>query len=310
MFGAEIRSRRKARRLTQKGLATIAGVSIPSVRHVENARGQLSSVSSIIAAVGLVWGWPDSVTHDPGQSLAALRLARGLSQRAMARRIGVTQPTIIALETRFTGTLPVLLAYLGAIGQKSALRDPRVQGRSIVPKPNPPEADVVMTTPSLARRIIAAFASEMEGLVLEPARGQGAFFDQLPEHLERDWCEISMGRDFFGYTRKVDWIITNPPYSDFRDFLFHALDVADNIVFLCPINHFGTKRRLRQIGDEGFGFKRVILTPQPKDWTSAGFQIAATHLQRGWTGPCTTEALALSASNPLAARPKVEAKAA
>lgn len=153
-----------------------------------------------------------------------------------------------------------------------------------MPKSNDAKADIVMTSRSLARRVIGAFVSEMSGIVLEPARGQGAFFDQLPEHVEPDWCEIALGRDFFGYTRKVDWIITNPPYSDFKPFLFHALDIADNIVFLCPINHFGTKHRLRQIRAEGFGVKRVLLTPQPKDWTSAGFQIAATHLQRGGTG--------------------------
>ncbi len=270
-------------------MARIAGVSTPSIRQIEAGGGQLGTVSNVIAALGLVWGWLESVTHDPGRSLAALRSARGLSQRALAHRIGVTQPTIVALETRFTGTLPVLLAYLGAIGHKSALRDPRVQGRPLVPKSNPPEADIVMTTPSLARRVIGAFVSEMSGIVLEPARGQGAFFDQFPEHLERDWCEIAMGRDFFGYTRKVDWIITNPPYSDFKAFLFHALDIADNIVFLCPINHFGTKRRLRQIGNEGFGFKRVVLTPQPREWPASGFQIGATHLQRGWNGPCALE---------------------
>tara|TARA_R100000365_G_scaffold20_2_gene75 strand:+ start:4310 stop:5341 length:1032 start_codon:yes stop_codon:yes gene_type:complete len=292
-FGAEIKSRRKSRRLTQEALARVAGVSLPSIRQVEAGGGQLGTVSSVIASLGLVWGWPESVTLHPGQSLAGLRLEHGLSQRGIAHRIGVTQPTIVALETRFAGTLSVLLAYLGAIGHKSALRDPKVKGRPLVPKPNDAQADIVMTSRSLARRTIAAFASEMSGIVLEPARGQGAFFDQLPEHLERDWCEIAMGRDFFGYTRKVDWIITNPPYSDFKGFLFHALDIADNIVFLCPINHFGTKRRLRQIGDEGFGFKRVILTPQPKDWTAAGFQIAATHLQRGWSGPCAIETLGM-----------------
>lgn len=291
-FGAEIKARRKTQGLTQERLARFACVSIPSIRQVETGRGQLATVSNIIAALGLVWGWPESATHDPGRALAVLRSQSGLSQRGLARKIKVSQPTIIALETKFAGSLPMLLACLKALGHTSIVRDPKAKGRPMVPKPNDPLADIVMTTPSLARRVIAAFAPEMAGIVLEPARGQGAFFDALPAHVEPDWCEIAMGRDFFGYTRKVDWIITNPPYSVFRNFLFHALDVADNIVFLCPLNHFSTKRRLRQIGTEGFGFKRVILTPQPRDWTSAGFQIAATHLQRGWTGQCKIETLA------------------
>jgi transcriptional regulator with XRE-family HTH domain len=290
-FGAEVGAKRKNKKLTQKGLAELAGVSIPSIRQFENARGQLGTAKKIIAALGLLWGWPPSATDEPGRSLAELRIQIGLSQRAMALKIQVSQPTIVAIEKRFSGTLPVLLAYLAAVESTNVLRDPRVRGRTLVPKRNASEADIVMTTSALARRVIATFTPEMNGVVLEPARGDGAFFDQLPRHIEPDWCEIAMGRDFFGYTRKVDWIITNPPYSQFKEFLFHALDVADNIVFLCPLIHFGTKHRLRQIGAEGFGFKRVILTPQPREWTSAGFQVAATHLQRGWAGKCTLERL-------------------
>ncbi len=272
-------------------MANLAGVSIPTIRQFENARGQIGSAKKIIAALGMLWGWSQSATDEPGRSLAALRTQAGLSQRALAKKIQVSQPTIVSIERRFSGSLPVLLAYLAAIGCKVVLRDPKAQGRMLVPQGNAPEADIVMTTSSLARRVIAAFASEMNGIVLEPARGQGAFFDQLPDHVEPDWCEISLGRDFFGYSRKVDWIITNPPFSLFKEFLFHALDVAENIVFLCPLNHFGTKHRLRRIGAEGFGFKRVILTPQPREWTSTGFQIAAVHLQRGWGGQCEFETL-------------------
>ena len=288
-FSAAVSAKRKDKNLTQAELAELAGVSIPTTRQVENARGQIGTAARIVAALGLLWGWPKSATDNPGRSLAELRMQAGLSQRAIAQKIQVSQPTIVNLETRFSGSLSVLLAYLAAVEVKTVLRDPKVRGRMLVPGRNAPEADIVMTTLSLARRVIAAFASEMEGIVLEPARGQGAFFNQLPEHIEADWCEISMGRDFFGYTRKVDWIITNPPFSLFREFLLHALDLAENIVFLCPLNHFSTKHRLRQIAAEGFRFKRIILTPQPKEWTSAGFQIAAIHLQRGWDGHCAFE---------------------
>tara|TARA_R100000365_G_scaffold2579_1_gene8074 strand:- start:2479 stop:2712 length:234 start_codon:yes stop_codon:yes gene_type:complete len=58
-FGAEIKSGRKSRRLTQEALARIAGVSTPSIRQIEVGGGQLGTVSSAIAALGLVWGVSD-----------------------------------------------------------------------------------------------------------------------------------------------------------------------------------------------------------------------------------------------------------
>ncbi len=48
--------------------------------------------------------------------------------------------------------------------------------------------------------------------VLETCRGGGAFYDILPDNVEKDWCEIDMGRDFFEHTTPTDISIANPPY--------------------------------------------------------------------------------------------------
>jgi hypothetical protein len=83
-----------------------------------------------------------------------------------------------------------------------------------------------------------------------------------------------------------DWLITNPPYSLFKPFLLRAMEVANNIVFLAPINHFVTKARLRMMKEEGFGFVKILSVPTPKEWPQSGFQLAAVHIQRGYTGLC------------------------
>ena len=49
--------------------------------------------------------------------------------------------------------------------------------------------------------------------VLETCRGGGAFYDILPDNVEKDWCEIDMGRDFFQHTTTTDISIANPPYK-------------------------------------------------------------------------------------------------
>ncbi len=92
-------------------------------------------------------------------------------------------------------------------------------------------ADIVITPPAIAQMIIRHY--KPSGRCLDPCRGTGSFYQFLPE--PKDWCEIMQGRDFFEYGKKVDWIITNPPYSIYNDFLVHCFELADNIVFLCPI---------------------------------------------------------------------------
>lgn len=140
--------------------------------------------------------------------------------------------------------------------------------------------DVVFTPDRFAADIVDYF--KPSGRVLEPCKGDGAFLRYMPG---AEWCEVREGRDFFAWTDRVDWIVTNPPYSTFRDFFRHAINVADNIVVLIPVaKHFtswpiilmakehGGLRHLRYMGagqDMGFPF---------------GFPVAAHWYCRGWGG--------------------------
>lgn len=69
------------------------------------------------------------------------------------------------------------------------------------------------------------------GKILEPCRGNGVFTNII----DMDWCEINEGKDFFNYKEKVDWIISNPPYSLIRKFILHSFIISDNIVYLIPV---------------------------------------------------------------------------
>lgn len=199
----------------------------------------------------------------------------------MAARLGVSQQTVLALETRFAGRSRTLASYLRIIGLHHVLAKP---GRRLVPPGNEAEADIVYTPRTLARAIIEEMRPHLSGELLDPARGEGAFHDAFPSNLIRHWCEITDGRDFMAWDRRVDWIITNPPFSRFRAFLLHAMAVADNVVFLAPLTHFATRHRVEAIAAHGFSLRRIMLVPTPPDWPSSGFQLAAVWLQRGWRG--------------------------
>jgi hypothetical protein len=54
--------------------------------------------------------------------------------------------------------------------------------------------------------------------------------------------------EFFDYDQRVDWIITNPPFSQLRAFLKHSYEIANNVVFLTFTAHvLGMKARLQDM---------------------------------------------------------------
>ena len=91
--------------------------------------------------------------------------------------------------------------------------------------------DVVYTPDWVARDMVEFF--KPTGRILEPAAGDGAILKYLPG---ADWCEIEQGRDFYEWVTAVDWIVTNPPYSQFGKFLDHSFLIAPDILFLIPTN--------------------------------------------------------------------------
>lgn len=67
------------------------------------------------------------------------------------------------------------------------------------------------TPAQLAKDLIKHITIEQTDIVLEPFKGEGAFYDNLPQ-CQKEWCEIAQGRDWLSHTTMVDWVITNPPF--------------------------------------------------------------------------------------------------
>ena len=109
-------------------------------------------------------------------------------------------------------------------------------------KPN----DDISTPLEISKMIINMF--DLYGIILDPFKGDGSFYNQYPKHVSKDWCEIKENRDFFKYDKKVDWIISNPPYSILDEVLEHSFEIADNIVYLVPLSKIvSSMGRIRKI---------------------------------------------------------------
>jgi hypothetical protein len=143
--------------------------------------------------------------------------------------------------------------------------------------------DVVYTSQPVARHIIG-FVNPF-GTVLDPCRGDGAFYNNFPPHVRADWCEIVEGKDFFSYHNKVDWIIGNPPYSIFREFLVHSFEIADNVVYLVPTNKiFQSWKVMGAINNYGNIKNMIVYGSGHLIGFPFGFSVGAFHFQRGYRG--------------------------
>lgn len=138
--------------------------------------------------------------------------------------------------------------------------------------------DKVYTPEYLCKRIVDYF--KPKGKILEPCKGSGNFLKYLSNC---DWCEIDEGKDFFDYNKKVDWIITNPPYSIVKKFLIKSYEIrTKNIVYLIPINHIlGLKARINDMYSYGYMIKEIIFIDTPKEFPQSGFQYGIIHIKKG-----------------------------
>ncbi|WP_423208027.1 helix-turn-helix domain-containing protein [Paracoccus yeei] len=281
---------RRARSLTQADVASMAQISLPTLRSLERGQGGVHALVAVMAVLGLRWCWaPDRA--QAAAMLAARRRAKGLSQAELATRIGVSRPSVIALERDLGATVATMVKVARLLGMGSVVRAAPSGRGGLVPATNLLAQDLVMTPPELAAAVIGHFADRMAGNMLDPARGQGAFHDGLPTHLDRHWCEIGEGRDFFDWQQPVDWVMTNPPWSRLREFTRHAMRIAPNIVWLTPLTNLTTKARLRDLGEAGFGIAELVRIDTPQGWPQSGFQLAAAYLRRGHAGSWTVSRL-------------------
>lgn len=81
-------------------------------------------------------------------------------------------------------------------------------------------------------------------------------------------CELKDGNDFLKWDIKVDWVVGNPPYKDWIEWLFKSADVS-NKGFGFLINHTRlnqlTPSRLNKVVEKGFYLNKIHIL-ECKKW--------------------------------------------
>ncbi len=143
------------------------------------------------------------------------------------------------------------------------------------------ESDIVYTPDSVAKQIMSHL--NPSGVCLDPCKGDGAFLKYMPEG--SDYCEIREGKDFLTYSREVDWVIGNPPYSIFESFLQKAFEISENVSYLVPVNKVFQRQVIMEMINKWGGVKSMIVygSGQQIDFPF-GFSVANFHFQKNYKG--------------------------
>lgn len=143
-------------------------------------------------------------------------------------------------------------------------------------------SDIVYTPVSVSKGIIDFL--QPIGVCLDPCKGDGAFYNHLPEG--RQYCEIAEGKDFFDWrSGKVDWVIGNPPYSIFKEFLEFSFEIANNVSFLVPTNKVFQRQVIMNMINKWGGVKSIIIYGSGTliDFPF-GFSVGNFHFEKGYKG--------------------------
>jgi hypothetical protein len=103
-----------------------------------------------------------------------------------------------------------------------------------------------------------------------------------------EYCELQEGRDFFAYTNKINWIVSNPPFSIYREWLEHSFTIADNCVYLVPLwKTFVSSKIIKMIAKYG-GIREIYHCGSGSECGfDVGFAMAAIHYKKDYKGEIT-----------------------
>ena len=120
-------------------------------------------------------------------------------------------------------------------------------------------------------------------IIYEAFRGEGAFYNAIPERCTKIWAEIEEGKDYKVETN-YDWIVSNPPFTleendKRRNAFWELTDYFTNIakkgvVFLCNDYCLGTLTPRRQaiLREKGWGITHMTIC-NVKKWRGRYFVI-------------------------------------
>lgn len=119
--------------------------------------------------------------------------------------------------------------------------------------------DEFITPTELAKECIGMVPLQPGDIVLDAAIGNGIFYKNYPDYVEKRYN--TEGDIFLLYSSvgAIDWIITNPPYSNLDNWFRQSCQVCrKGFAYLLGINNL-TPRRMELANKADFGLSQLHL---------------------------------------------------
>jgi hypothetical protein len=129
--------------------------------------------------------------------------------------------------------------------------------------------------------------------LLEPFKGEGAFYNNFPAVNTKYFTEIEENIDYKTFTQPVEWVISNPPFklnegnertNAFWFLLNHYASIATKgIAFLANDYCLSTltPNRLKIINDKGWYLNKIVVC-SVKKWRGRYFFIIFNKVNKGF----------------------------
>ena len=141
-----------------------------------------------------------------------------------------------------------------------------LQSKEYKLKPN----DIIFTPKPVAELMIKMCNIQPTDKVLDPSKGGGVFFNNLPE-CDKSYCEITEDIDYFEASGKYDLIIGNPPYSLWNKWLDKTMELTDKFCYIFGVMNL-TSHRLKRIYEKGYVIKKFHILAVDY-WFSMSFAV-------------------------------------
>jgi len=116
--------------------------------------------------------------------------------------------------------------------------------------------DISMTKIDMAKHLISLINFKDGDVVMEPCKGTGSFYNNLPTNTKNIFCEINEGIDYLNFDGEVDITLSNPPFVPrklFWEFHRKAMKTTKREIYwlinILSLNVFTPNRLEEMIGN-------------------------------------------------------------
>ena len=125
------------------------------------------------------------------------------------------------------------------------------------------DPEIAFTKSEMANYLVSLIEFRERDVVMEPCYGKGAFYEALPNIVEKKFCEINMGLDYLTQNQIADITLSNPPFVPRKLFWqFHqkAMETTNReiwwLINVSSLNVF-TPKRIEEMNAKGWYLSHI-----------------------------------------------------